>query len=146
MYFQSKRSKLYPIRPKSLPPILSPILTTLPNMLIKNKRFDRLLEEFRCPTGPTLVSVDFEVFGDVQGVFFVKYCKEMSNTLRLRGWVRNSRQGTVVGKIQGVKELVDDMAMWLRLQGSPGSRIDHCSFRNWSIIDGYDFRDFRILY
>lgn len=96
--------------------------------------------------GPTLVSVEFEVSGIVQGVYFTKYCHDQCKNFGLRGWVRNSRKGTIIGKIQGEKEKVDQMAMWLRLQGSPASRIEHAEFRRWEILDGYDFRDFRIVY
>src|SRR5699024_6990216 len=37
-------------------------------------------------------------------------------------------------------------ALWLRLQGSPGSKIDYCQFKNWQIIDSCDFRNFTIRY
>uniref|UniRef100_A0A646QCS7 acylphosphatase n=1 Tax=Hemiscolopendra marginata TaxID=943146 RepID=A0A646QCS7_9MYRI len=97
-------------------------------------------------SGPTLVSVNFEVHGTVQGVYFPRYCQEMCRSFGVRGWVRNSRKGTIIGQLQGEKEKVDEIAMWLRLQGSPGSRIERCDFRKWAIIDGYDYRDFRIVY
>uniref|UniRef100_T1IQP1 Acylphosphatase-like domain-containing protein n=1 Tax=Strigamia maritima TaxID=126957 RepID=T1IQP1_STRMM len=82
----------------------------------------------------------------VNGVFFPKFCSDQAKTLGLKGWVRNTRKGTILGVMQGQKERVDDMAMWLRLQGSPGCRIQDCVFRNWTIIDGHDFKDFRVLY
>lgn len=80
--------------------------------------------------GEPIVSVEFEVYGHVQGfrkkmmrlmnwyknfclivlgVYFTKYCKEYSEQLGLKGWVKNSKKGTIVGKIQGYKTNVDTM-------------------------------------
>ncbi|CAB3382523.1 Hypothetical predicted protein [Cloeon dipterum] len=56
-----------------------------------------------------LVSVEFEVFGQVQGVYFTKYCRDMCTQLGIGGWVKNSKKGTIVGKMQGEKIRVDQM-------------------------------------
>jgi len=93
-----------------------------------------------------LVQVEFEVFGDVSGVYFTRYAKDMCEKLEIRGWIRVSPRGTVYGQIQGEKDKVDEMALWLRLQGSPGARIAHCEFKNWQIIDSCDFRSFSVRY
>ncbi|KAJ6217245.1 hypothetical protein RDWZM_008402 [Blomia tropicalis] len=98
------------------------------------------------PLRAMLVQVDFEVFGEVSGVYFTKYAKSMCENLNIKGWIRVSPRGTVYGQIQGEKEKVDEMALWLRLQGSPGSKIDYCQFKNWQIIDSCDFRNFTIRY
>jgi acylphosphatase len=100
---------------------------------------------YRAPA-QTLVSVDFEVCGIVQGVFFPKFCCNMARSLGLKGWVRNTRKGTILGMMQGEKERVDELAMWLKCQGAPGSKVANVFFNNWTIIDGHDFRDFRVLY
>ena len=76
----------------------------------------------------SLVSVEFEVFGKVQGmnfythkplpdnkslltlgVYFTKYCKEMSEDLGITGWVKNTKKGTIQGKLQGSKGSVEQM-------------------------------------
>lgn len=98
------------------------------------------------PLRAMLVQVDFEVFGDVSGVYFTKYAKSMCESLNIKGWIRVSPKGTVYGQIQGEKEKVDEMALWLRLQGSPNSKIQACEFKNWQIIDSCDFRNFNIRY
>ncbi|XP_015786564.1 acylphosphatase-2 [Tetranychus urticae] len=98
------------------------------------------------PINRVLVQIDFEVFGDFSGVYFTKYAKEMSEKLGLKGWVMLSRRGTVIGQIQGEKEKIDEMALWLRLQGSPGSRIEHANFTNWQIIDSITYRNFSIRF
>jgi len=41
---------------------------------------------------------------------------------------------------------VDEMALWLRLQGSPGARIEHTEFKNWQIIDSFDYRTFSVRF
>jgi acylphosphatase len=48
-----------------------------------------------------LVSVDYEIFGKVQGVFFRKFTAAEANKLKLVGWVMNTDKGTVKGQIQG---------------------------------------------
>lgn len=81
-----------------------------------------------------LVQCDFEVFGHVQGrvrdeathcakiidsshkfaystlgVGFTKFCHDNCMNAGIRGWVKNSKKGTIVGKMQGPKPEVDKM-------------------------------------
>ncbi|CAH2084955.1 unnamed protein product [Euphydryas editha] len=56
-----------------------------------------------------LKSVDFEVFGRVQGVFFRKYTKQQADKLDLKGWCRNTSRGTVEGQMQGPLDKVEEM-------------------------------------
>ncbi|EEC14083.1 acylphosphatase-2 [Ixodes scapularis] len=93
-----------------------------------------------------LVQVDFEVWGDVQGFYFRKYARDMCQSLGVRGWIKLTNWGTVVGQLQGEKEHVDQMAMWLRLQGAPGSRIERCDFKHWRMIESYDFSCFQMRF
>jgi len=55
------------------------------------------------------VSIEFEVFGQVQGVSFPKYCKDTCDILGLTGWVKNSKKGTIMGKVQGEKSKIEEM-------------------------------------
>ncbi|AWP16590.1 putative DNA mismatch repair protein Mlh3 isoform 2 [Scophthalmus maximus] len=48
-----------------------------------------------------LMSVDYEIFGRVQGVFFRKYTQAEGKKLGLVGWVQNTGTGTVQGQLQG---------------------------------------------
>lgn len=42
----------------------------------------------------------------------------MSKSLGINGWIRfNNKRGSVVGQIEGEKDKIDQMAMWLKLQG-----------------------------
>lgn len=76
-----------------------------------------------------LVQCDFEVYGHVQGrvnfnsivatninqicyfsgVGFTKFCRDNCLNAGIRGWVKNSKKGTIVGKMQGLKPEVDKM-------------------------------------
>ncbi|KAG6445259.1 hypothetical protein O3G_MSEX003824 [Manduca sexta] len=90
-------------------------------------------------------AVDFEVFGRVQGVFFRKYTKDQAEKLGLRGWCKNTSQGTVQGQMQGPPDKVETMINWLKTTGSPSSRIDKAEFKNQKEISEYTFDNFSIV-
>ncbi|XP_005883643.2 PREDICTED: acylphosphatase-1 isoform X2 [Myotis brandtii] len=95
--------------------------------------------------GDTLISVDYEVFGKVQGVFFRKYTQAESKRLGLVGWVQNTDQGTVQGQLQGPISKVRHMQEWLETKGSPKSHIDRANFNNEKVILKLDYSDFQIV-
>ncbi|CAG0924691.1 unnamed protein product, partial [Notodromas monacha] len=86
------------------------------------------------PSMTELISVEFEVYGRVQGVFFRKHTQSKGKQLGLTGWCRNTRTGTVEGVMEGPRGKVDQMKRWLREEGSPSSRIDDAVFRNEEAI------------
>ncbi|XP_028828366.1 acylphosphatase-2-like isoform X2 [Denticeps clupeoides] len=92
--------------------------------------------------GAKVASVDFEIFGDVQGVCFRMYTEDEGRKLGLSGWVKNTRQGTVVGQVQGSPEKVREMKNWLSKVGSPTSRIDRAEFTNEKEISKPEIRGF----
>jgi len=92
-----------------------------------------------------LLAVDFEVFGRVQGVFFRKYTEKKANALSLKGWIKNTKDLTVKGQLEGPKENVDTMKTWLREEGSPQSRIDKAVFSNEKLVDQYTMESFKIV-
>ncbi|XP_022603925.1 acylphosphatase-2-like isoform X2 [Seriola dumerili] len=59
--------------------------------------------------GGELVSVDFEIFGHVQGVCFRMYTEKEGLRLGLVGWVKNTYSGTVVGQVQGPADMVEEI-------------------------------------
>ncbi|KAI3382177.1 hypothetical protein SNEBB_002026 [Seison nebaliae] len=69
-------------------------------------------------------SVDFEVFGRVQGVFFRKHTQKKAKSLAVNGWIMNTNNGTVKGQLEGNRAAVNIMKEWLRSEGSPKSKID----------------------
>ncbi|KAK7118999.1 hypothetical protein R3I94_020997 [Phoxinus phoxinus] len=96
--------------------------------------------------GEKYVSVDFEVFGNVQGVCFRMYTEAEGEKLGVTGWVKNTRQGTVVGQVQGPAEKVTEMKYWLSKVGSPSSRIDRAQFSNERHISKLEIRGFGTRY
>ncbi|KAF4082890.1 hypothetical protein AMELA_G00133560 [Ameiurus melas] len=56
-------------------------------------------------------SVDFEIFGNVQGVCFRMYTEDQAKKLGVNGWVKNTRQGTVIGQVQGPPEKVSEIVI-----------------------------------
>ncbi|KAG7473131.1 acylphosphatase-2-like isoform X1 [Solea senegalensis] len=93
--------------------------------------------------GRKLLSVDFEIFGHVQGVCFRMYTESEGLRRGLVGWVKNTCSGTVVGQVQGPAEKVEDMKVWLSKEGSPSSRITRASFTNQRNIDKLELSGFK---
>nr|XP_056708708.1 acylphosphatase-2 [Euleptes europaea] len=93
-----------------------------------------------------LKSVDYEVFGHVQGVCFRMYAEEKARRVGVVGWVRNSRQGTVTGQVQGPEDKVNEMKDWLSSVGSPSARIERADFTNEKEISKLDFNGFTTRY
>lgn len=92
-----------------------------------------------------LKTIDFEVYGRVQKVFFRKCTQEQGKQLGLRGWCQNTPKGTVIGSIQGSPEKVAEMKTWLEKVGSPASRIEKVEFKNEKDIDEYTYSDFDVI-
>src|SRR5262249_9152042 len=59
----------------------------------------------------------------VQGVWFLAWTVEQASLRRLRGWVRNRRDGGVEALFAGPAAMVDDMigACW---QGPPSASVE----------------------
>lgn len=90
------------------------------------------------------VSVDFEVFGEVQGVFFRKHTAINAKKHNCVGWVMNTKRGTVQGVVQGMKRDVESMKHWLENIGSPHSTVEKAVFSNERQIDSYEYKDFSV--
>ncbi|XP_041132845.1 acylphosphatase-1 [Polyodon spathula] len=91
-----------------------------------------------------LISVEFEIFGRVQGVFFRKYTQAEGKRLGLVGWVQNTEQGTVQGQLQGPGSRVKAMQDWLQNKGSPKSKITKAEFSSEKKIESLEHSDFTI--
>nr|XP_033795808.1 acylphosphatase-2 isoform X2 [Geotrypetes seraphini] len=95
---------------------------------------------------PKLKSVDYEVFGRVQGVCFRMYAEDEARRHGVVGWVKNTGEGTVTGQVQGPEDKVNLMMDWLSKVGSPSSRIDQIQFSNEKEIDKLEFKEFVTKY
>ncbi|XP_063129511.1 acylphosphatase-2 isoform X2 [Rattus norvegicus] len=69
----------------------------------------RLLARGLAAMAEPLKSVDYEVFGTVQGVCFRMYTEGEAKKRGLVGWVKNTSKGTVTGQVQGPEEKVNSM-------------------------------------
>ena len=96
------------------------------------------------PPAPALVSVSFVVTGRVQGVFFRKYTYQQAIALDLVGHVRNDRDGTVVGTVQGARPNVDRMKAWLETTGSPSSVISKVEYGDLRELLELEYDTFQI--
>ncbi|XP_073976526.1 acylphosphatase-2-like [Rhodnius prolixus] len=92
----------------------------------------------------SLISLRFEVFGKVQGVFFRKYTRDKAIKLGLKGFVQNTESGTVIGMVEGNRDKVDEMKEWLTKTGSPSSKVDKCVFSQEKKIEQSQYKDFSI--
>uniref|UniRef100_A0A8D1WSC1 Acylphosphatase n=1 Tax=Sus scrofa TaxID=9823 RepID=A0A8D1WSC1_PIG len=79
-------------------------------------------------TARPLKSVDYEVFGRVQGVCFRMYTEDEARKIGVVGWVKNTSKGTVTGQVQGPEEKVNSMKEWISHLGRPSKRIDQTTF------------------
>lgn len=92
-----------------------------------------------------LLSVNFEVFGKVQGVFFRKYTKKACDKYHVNGWIINSNHGTVQGTIEGHPYNVETVRQWLQTKGSPSSRIEKAEFFDEQSVSKKTFDSFKII-
>uniref|UniRef100_A0A8I5ZKZ2 Acylphosphatase-2 n=1 Tax=Rattus norvegicus TaxID=10116 RepID=A0A8I5ZKZ2_RAT len=102
----------------------------------------RLLARGLAAMAEPLKSVDYEVFGTVQGTYTEGEAKKRG----LVGWVKNTSKGTVTGQVQGPEEKVNSMKSWLSKVGSPSSRIDRADFSNEKTISKLEYSNFSIRY
>uniref|UniRef100_A0A1B6F9J5 Acylphosphatase n=1 Tax=Cuerna arida TaxID=1464854 RepID=A0A1B6F9J5_9HEMI len=92
-----------------------------------------------------ITSVDFEVYGRVQGVFFRKFTQEQGKKLGLKGWCMNTESGTVTGVMEGEQRQIEAMKKWLQETGSPMSKIEKAVFKNEKKLDNYTYKDFSVV-
>jgi len=74
-------------------------------------------------SGSTDRSVHIRITGRVQGVSFRLWAQRRATSLRLSGWVRNCRDGSVEAVLSGPAEAVAAMLAACRT-GPPGARVD----------------------
>ncbi|XP_064535792.1 acylphosphatase-2 [Drosophila montana] len=96
------------------------------------------------PIMETIYWCKFEVFGRVQGVFFRKYTEKQANILGVRGWCKNTKEGTVKGELEGPLGPLNEMKHWLQAEGSPHSKIEKVIFSQNMESENYRFNGFSI--
>jgi acylphosphatase len=59
-------------------------------------------------------AVDVRITGMVQGVSFRAYARRQAQQLGVTGWIRNEKDGSVVGHFEGPDDAVDALVDWCR--------------------------------
>ena len=91
----------------------------------------------------SMVRVELNIRGRVQGVFFRQSTKQTAVRLGVTGWVRNNPDGSVQAVFEGEKDAVAEAITWCH-QGPPAADvtavdIDRQEYRG-------EFETFRIRY
>ena len=81
--------------------------------------------------------------GTVQGVLFRHHTREEALKLRLKGWVKNRRDGSVEAVFEGEKEKVEQILKWCH-RGPSAARVTEVH-TIWEDYTGA-FEDFSIHY
>ena len=79
--------------------------------------------------------------GRVQGVFFRDYVLKRAETLGLKGYVRNTPDGSVEVEAEGERRKLEALVAYLKI-GPPAAAVDHV-ITQWSEHQG-SYSDFRI--
>ena len=74
-------------------------------------------------------AVEIRVTGWVQGVGFRWSCQREAERHRVRGWVRNEPDGSVLARFEGDRGPVDAMVDYCRA-GPPGARVEDVDVRD----------------
>ncbi len=90
-----------------------------------------------------LASLQATVRGRVHGVFFRAFVQRWAEQLKLTGYVRNLRDGTVEVKVEGERTQLEKMVGYLE-KGSPPARVDKV-VTSWAEYTG-NFSGFSVRY
>ncbi|MCX8034373.1 MAG: acylphosphatase [Thermodesulfovibrio sp.] len=81
------------------------------------------------------------ISGRVQGVFYRAFTKDVADSLGLKGWVRNLRDGRVEAVFEGDEDKIS-IAIERCKEGPPHAKVDNIEVI-WSEPDG--LIDFKII-
>jgi len=88
------------------------------------------------------VRAHLTILGAVQGVWYRGSMQEEARRLRVGGWVRNERDGSVVAEVEGARPDVEALIAWAR-HGPPGARVSDVQIA-WMPAGGAERTDFAI--
>lgn len=87
------------------------------------------------------VGAEIIVTGHVQGVGFRFFCHRLASSLNIKGWVKNSYDGSVIVRAEGDRGLIEEMIG--SLKAGPRSAVVKSLNVKWLPFSG-DFKDFEI--
>jgi len=77
------------------------------------------------------------IYGQVQGVFFRSYAKEVADRLGLVGWVKNNPDGSVETVAEGSKEKLEEFVKWCK-KGPSGAMVEKVEVKWGEKSEDYD--------
>lgn len=83
-----------------------------------------------------------KIYGNVQGVGFRYFVKNAADALGLKGWVKNSDDGSVELSIQTSSEILDQFACVIE-KGNGFSRVDCIDIIE--LVESAQYKRFEIL-
>jgi len=87
--------------------------------------------------------IEIRVFGMVQGVFFRTTTRDVARKLRLKGTVRNMRDGSVEIIAEGSEERLNKLISFAK-QGPPSAKVYDIQVK-WEQVRG-DFSYFKVIH
>lgn len=81
--------------------------------------------------------------GRVQGVFFRATARDLARKLKIKGWIRNRRDGKVELTLEGEEDAVDKMLDWCH-QGPSGALVTRVEIKPEPFKG--EFEEFTIKY
>ena len=85
------------------------------------------------------VRVRLTISGEVQGVGFRFAARQQAHALRLSGWVRNTRMGTVEAEVEGPEDAVRSFVQWAHI-GPSGAQVESVSAEDSPLLGETGFR------
>jgi acylphosphatase len=86
-------------------------------------------------------AIHIMISGDVQGVFFRAGAQDEARRLGLKGWVRNTPDGSVEVMAEGSRAALEELLEWCA-HGPAGAAVSRIK-EEWLQASG-EFRDFKV--
>lgn len=77
------------------------------------------------------------ISGQVQGVWFRASTRDKAEQLGLKGWVKNTPDGSVEAVFEGEENLVQEMLEWCH-HGPPLANVENVKVKKQSISNCFD--------
>jgi len=90
-----------------------------------------------------MIQYEINITGRVQGVGFRYFTQKKANEFHIKGWVKNTRDGSVEVVAQGDETDVNTFIDYLKI-GPPMARVDNLS--KYKTADLSDFNNFSVKY
>ncbi len=84
-----------------------------------------------------MIRAHITVEGRVQGVGYRANTRRMANQLKLKGWVRNLRDGKVEIIVEGEEEMVDRLIQWCH-RGPTSAYVSKVSSEKSEALSEFD--------